>query len=271
MESFLFILVLGLLGLCFGSFVNAAVWRIKNKKDLVNDRSECTDCHHKLAWYDLIPVVSWVLLRGKCRYCGHAISIQYPLVELALAIVFIISYLAWPYELQAFADWSLFGLWLAASILLAILFVYDMRWFLLPDKVMYPLIVLGGAMAIVKALNSDQPAFALLDAAVAVTILSGLYLVLFLVSKGKWVGFGDVKLGLFLGLALGESRLALFCLFLANILGCLLVVPGLLTGRIKRHSKVPFGPFLILGFLISLLWGGDVLDWYLSLSFSAYM
>jgi len=271
MESTLIIIALALLGLCFGSFVNAAVWRIKNNKDFVNGRSECTHCHKQLKWQDLVPVFSWLFLKGKCRYCKKPISLQYPLVELAVASIFIISYCAWPSLLISVADWSIFSLWLVSIVLLAILFVYDLRWFLLPDKIMYPLIGIGIVIATIRIFAADNSALALLDIAIAVAILSGLYLALFMVSKGRWIGFGDVKLGLYLGLALGSAKNALLCLFLANIIGCLIVVPAMLMGKLRRDSHVPFGPFLIVAFIVAMLWGDRIVDWYISLSLNAFI
>ncbi|MFZ1812597.1 MAG: prepilin peptidase, partial [Candidatus Saccharimonadales bacterium] len=135
------VIVLGLLGLCFGSFVNALVWRIRKKRDIVRERSECTHCHHILAWYDLVPVVSYLLLRGRCRYCRKPID-DTPLTELATALLFVISYLAWPYQLATVADWSLVVLWLVLLVGLVALADYDIRWYLLPDVIVFPLIVL---------------------------------------------------------------------------------------------------------------------------------
>ncbi|HYG84264.1 MAG TPA: prepilin peptidase [Verrucomicrobiae bacterium] len=267
MENALVIGGLALLGLCFGSFVNVAVWRIKNNKNLTTDRSECVHCHHKLAWHDLIPVMSWLWLRGKCRYCSKPISLQYPLVELAVAIVFAVSYMAWPYDLAGSVDWIFFGLWLISIVLLTILFIYDLRWFLLPDKVTFPLIAVGVLMAALSIYQAGLGMEAVLQILLAVAILSGLYLGLFMASKGRWIGFGDVKLGIFLGLALSSWPLALLCLFLANLLGCLYVIPGMLLRKLHRSSRIPFGPFLIVGFIISFLWGGSIIDWYLSLTF----
>jgi prepilin signal peptidase PulO-like enzyme (type II secretory pathway) len=257
---------LGVFGLCFGSFASATVWRLHKKKDIVNDRSECEACHHKLAWYDLIPLVSWLTLKGRCRYCKKQVRAELPLTELLMAVLFVGSYMVWPYSLEVFGGQVLFGLWLVALVLLVILFIYDLKWLLLPDKVVFPLIGVGLLMAIVRTTMSPDVVGSLLGNLYAMVILSGLYLVLFVVSRGKWVGFGDVKLGLFLGLGLGEWQLAFLSLFLANFLGCIIVVPGMLLGKLTRTSRVPFGPFLIAGFLVTVLWGQRLIDWYLGLS-----
>lgn len=261
MQEGLIIIILGVLGLCFGSFANAAVWRLKVRKDITKDRSECIHCHHKLGAADLIPIISWLMLRGKCRYCKKPISVQYPLVEAALTLYFVGSYLVWPSELISVYAWIDFGLWLSYGVGLAILFVYDLRWYLLPDKVVWPLVVLGAADFINTSLWQGWTGVGFLAGlALAVLAIAGFYYVLHAVSGGKWIGFGDVKLGLFMGLALGWP-LALLCLFLANFIGCLVIIPGLVSGRLKPDSRIPFGPFLIVAFILTGLWGNALMAW----------
>lgn len=268
MEKTLFAVALFFVGICIGSFVNAAVWRIKNKKDLLRDRSECTHCHRKLAWYDLIPVISWVFLRGKCRYCKKPISAQYPLVELAVAAFFVASLAFWPYGFSTATELLSFAIWLLAGTGLAILFVYDMKWLLLPDKVVLPVIGLGVAMSILRALEAPHALAFLTDLFGSLLILPGFYLLLFILSGGRWVGFGDVKLSIGLALLLCDWKLALLTLFLANLVGTLVFAPALVAKRIKRDSHVPFGPFLIIGFIIAGLVGPQIIDWYTTLIYS---
>ena len=161
---------------------------------------------------------------------------------------------------------STFGLWLAAGVMLAILFIYDLKWLLLPDKVTFPLIGVGVLTVAVKLIASQDIAATLISTALAVLILSGIYLVVFIWSKGKWIGFGDVKLGLALALLLGDWQLALLALFLANLIGCIVVIPAMAQSKLKRTSHIPFGPFLIAGFLIAGLFGPAIIDWYLAIS-----
>ncbi len=268
MEKTYFALVLFFVGLCLGSFVNAAAWRIKHKKDILIDRSECTKCHYKLEWYDLIPVLSWVFLRGKCRKCHKPISPQYPLVELAVATFFVASLAFWPYSLDSVNHLLQLGIWLISGVALAILFVYDLKWLILPDRVVFPLIGLGAATSILYASEAKSLSYFAFNLLGSIAILSGFYFFLYVFSRGKWVGFGDIKLGLALALLLCDWQLALLAFFLANLIGTLVFAPALSTGKIKRTAHIPFGPFLIAGFVIAGLFGHSIIDWYTTLTYS---
>ncbi len=257
--------VLSLFGLVLGSFANAAIWRLKHGGDLMWGRSQCPRCRHRLAWYDLLPVVSWLALMGRCRYCRKPIAWQYPLVEVAVGLYFVVSYLYWPYPLIGPAGWTVFGIWLMFGPLLAILFVYDLRWYLLPDKIMWPLIFLA-AVSFGLRMGWPSGGFSLsgflAELAASLAVVGGLYWALYLFSRGRWIGLGDVKLGLFIGLALGWQG-GLVALMLANLAGFLVVLPGLLFRKLTMTTKVPFGPFLITGFLVAGLFGEWLIDWYL--------
>lgn len=289
MEEIFIIIILTVFGLMLGSFAGATVWRIRahqladdkaadeeydkkeyakllplTKSSVRTDRSRCLHCEHPLAWYDLLPLVSWVWLRGKCRYCRAKIGWFEPLMEIGLALFFVVSYLAWPVPLESVMDTFSFILWLIAGILLAILFAYDLKWFLLPDVIVFPLIATGVIMAGAKVATASNITAALIDIAISVMILSGLYYILHKVSKGQWIGFGDVKLGLALGLLLADWHLAFIALFAANLLGCLIVIPGMLAGKLTRTSRVPFGPLLIVGMVIAMLYGPTLVMAYFS-------
>lgn len=283
--------VLGLFGLLFGSFAGATVWRLRARQlreDMVagevvdaaeyeqlepltdetfkSDRSRCLHCGHQLAWYDLVPLVSWLSLGGRCRYCKAPIGRMEPLIELGMAVFFAGSYLLWPGDLHTPLEVLQFALWLIAGVGLGILFAYDQKWFLLPDVVTYPLMAVAAAVGTIQVVQAPNHLGALFSLAGAVTLLSGLYLVLWRVSKGAWVGYGDVKLGLVLALLLADWRLAFIALFAANLIGCLVIMPGLLSKKLSRLTRVPFGPFLILGMIVAFFAGQPVLDWYLSLT-----
>lgn len=269
------LLVCLFLGLAFGSFVNALVWRIfqqdlPKKKRAASDkdlsistgRSMCPSCKHTLAWYDLLPVLSWVTLRGKCRYCQVAIGWQYPLVELATAGVFVGSYVYWPYSLTGILEQTLFALWLIAVVLFMALLVYDIRWMLLPNRLIFPLITVAWAYAVVHIILADQPLKAVLESLCAVAVAGGIFYVLLQISDGKWIGGGDVKLGLALGLLLSTPQQSFLMLFLASVLGLLASLPALALHKYNLTSRIPFGPFLITATILTVLFGVSIVDWY---------
>ena len=293
MNEMILVVFLATLGLLLGSFAGATVWRLRARQlqedkeagetvdakefkrlkkiaasSVRSDRSQCLHCGHQLAWYDLVPLVSWLQLKGKCRYCHRSIGTFEPVVELGTALFFVISYIAWPTQLQSTLDIVLFVSWLVAGVGLIILFIYDARWYLLPDKVMFPLLGLALATAILRVITAPDQVNALISVIAGCIVLSGLYLALYLISKGAWVGFGDIKLGLVLALLLANWQLALLALFLANIIGCLVVLPAMAFKHLSRYSHVPFGPMLIGGFWIAGLFGSAIISWYLQISFS---
>jgi prepilin signal peptidase PulO-like enzyme (type II secretory pathway) len=256
------IAVLVALGLCAGSFVNALVWRLhEGNLSVAKGRSMCPNCRHTLAVHDLIPVLSWLSLRGKCRYCGKPISAQYPLVETATAALFAALYIWWPVLITG-AQTAIFVLWLGLATGFMALIVYDFRWMLLPDRVMGPVGALAAAIAVVSVAASQQPLEAFLNVILAVLVGGGIFYALFQFSDGKWIGGGDVKLGTMLGLVAGTPARSFLLIFLAALMGSLVSIPLLLTHRMKRTSTVPFGPFLIIAAIIVQLFGHSILFWY---------
>jgi prepilin signal peptidase PulO-like enzyme (type II secretory pathway) len=286
-EQFIVYLALVLIGLCMGSFAGATVWRIRarqlaqdkrngddidqaeykrlnklTKKSLINDHSVCLNCSYRLKWYDLIPLLSWVLLGGKCRKCRKPIGYFEPLMEIGVAAFFVLSYAFWPYQLHTNLEIIRLITWLLAGVGLVIMFAYDKKWSILPDSVNYIVIGLGVISAFLVIVNSTDQVNALFSILGSIVILSGLYLVIYVISKGMWIGFGDVKLCLGLALLLADWRLAFIALFAANLIGSLAVLPGLMMKKLKGNSHVPFGPLLIAGFLVAGLFGIHILDWY---------
>jgi prepilin signal peptidase PulO-like enzyme (type II secretory pathway) len=266
-----------LFGLVFGSFVNALVWRVHEqeheshkkkpnkayltKLSVSKGRSMCPDCKHELAAKDLIPVASWLSTGGKCRYCRKPISKQYPAVELATAAVFVISYVWWPVDFDD-AQKAIFVVWLMVLTGLMALLVYDARWKLLPNRIMYPLGWIAGILAMLTIASADRPLRAFVDVVLAVVVGGGIFYVLFQVSNGKWIGGGDVKLGWLLGLVVGTPGKALLFIFAASLLGTVYSLPLIASNKLKRDSTIPFGPFLIAGAFLVALFGQDFLNWY---------
>jgi leader peptidase (prepilin peptidase)/N-methyltransferase len=284
------IAMLAVLGLCLGSFVNALDWRIRQQEhppkgkrngkgasasirkagktaltagddfSILRGRSMCPHCRHTLAAGDLVPLFSWLSLRGRCRYCRKPIHWQYPAVEAATAALFAASYLAWPDALAGYAIVN-FALWLVMLTGLMALLVYDVRWMELPNRITYPLLGLAALDPVIRAIDTGSLG-RLWQAAFAAALLGGLFWILFEVSDGKWIGGGDVKLGAILGLLVGHPYLAMGVMFLASVLGLLSVLPGLVKGDVKMSSKIPFGPFLIVAGIIVKLFGAGFIEWY---------
>ena len=254
------IFILSVLGLAFGSFVNALVWRMKQGMSVASGRSMCTHCRHTLAWYDLIPVLSWVALGGRCRYCKQTISWQYPLVELAMAGLFVLSYEMWPRELNGANEWTYFGVWLVSLIIMLALVVYDLRWLILPDRLNW-LFVLAGVVSIV-ILSVNGVDF-VKDHLLGMAVASGFFALLYYGSGGRWLGGGDVKYALGMGAWLGVSR-SLVGILVAFYSASVVIIPLLLAKVVKRKQPVPFGPFLIIGTIVAMLYGQNIIDWYQS-------
>lgn len=253
--------VLFVAGLCFGSFFNALAWRLHSGQDMLRDRSRCEYCNHLLAPKDLVPVASWLMLKGKCRYCKARLSWHHPSIELLVGLLFVLSFAAWPYSDATIPVMVLLGIWLLMVGFYVSLAIYDLRWMLLPDVITLPLIAVGVVGGLVRFVWIEDLGVmpALLEVLLGVLALSGTYWLLHRVSGGRWVGFGDVKLTASMGAMLGW-RQAVVALMAANIVGVLVILPGLVTGKLKRTSRLPFGPFLIAGFVVAGLLGDDLID-----------
>ena len=258
MVDFLLLLFV-ILGLIFGSFINAWVWRTRNDKSIAKGRSACPKCHHKLAWYDLVPVLSYAMLKGKCRYCKTRISLQYPLVEVGTAVLFGLLY--WVLRPADAYAWAQFIIILAISVLLVAAFVYDALYMVLPEKYMLPAIALGVVSLGLKAYHIGWDAMIpqLIGLAVVVLFYTGLWFF----SRGKWLGAGDIRIAAVMGLLL-EPKQLLVGLFFTYIIGAAYGLYVVRKSKKKRGVKVPFGPFMIIGLYIGLLFGNTIANWYLS-------
>jgi prepilin signal peptidase PulO-like enzyme (type II secretory pathway) len=276
------ILILIVLGLCFGSFVNAFVYRFyennkstftdgkpkisKDKKlSIMNGRSICPHCKHQLSWIDLIPVFSWLSLRGHCRYCDKLISYQYPVVEAITAVLFVISYIYWPVDFDS-SQIVIFGFWLVYLVGFMALTIFDVKWMILPNKVVYTLTLLFVVQVAVVLVMGGYVLQDVASMALGGVVLSGFFWLLFQVSKGKWIGGGDVKLAVLLGLLAGSALKAFLVIFIASLLGT--VVGGLtlyFAKKFKLDKQIPFGPYLMAATFIVVLWGSVLVKSYMQL------
>lgn len=248
-----------ILGIIFGSFVNAWVWRTSKDISVAKGRSMCPHCKHELTSRDLVPLFSYLMLQGKCRYCHKGIGVQYPAVELSTGVLFTILYLvlnpSTVYELVQFL------ILLIVSVLLVAAFVYDAKYMELPEKFMLPAVALGVVSLGLKAYQNGWNSLTGQLVGLALAVL--LYTALWFFSKGKWLGAGDIRIVAVMGLLLAPAQLAVG-LFATYLIGAVYGVYVLRKAKNKKGIRVPFGPFLIIGFYIGLLWGIQVANWYLS-------
>ncbi len=241
-----------LFGLAIGSFLNVVIYRVPKGMSVVSPRSACPSCATPIAERDNIPVVSWVLLRGRCRHCHEPISARYPLVELACAALFAGTAARLGY------DWALPAFLVLFAGLLA-LSVIDVETLLLPKKIVWPLSVLVGALLIMAAAATGKWH----DLLVGV-ICGAAWFVLFFalnLASPRLLGFGDVRLAPVLGLALGwlGVRYVFLGFFAANIIGAAIGVALIVTHRMSRQQQIPYGVFLAAGFAVAVFTGPELL------------
>jgi leader peptidase (prepilin peptidase)/N-methyltransferase len=248
-----FSVVVFLFGLVIGSFDNVAIYRIPEGKSLWKPRSFCPHCGKTIVWYDNIPLVSYSLLRGRCRNCGESISFRYPLIELISGLLFLAVFakvgFAWTAELLPY---------LFMVTVLIIVSVIDLQRQIIPNKVIYPAIPIGlAAMGIVALVHGDG--WIILRSLIGLAIGGvPLGLVALLVPKG--MGMGDAKLAAFTGIFLGYHQLT--ALFFAFLLGSIGGIALMLAGKKGRKSRIPFGPYLAAGALVALFWGPAIYNFY---------
>lgn len=288
------LLIMTLLGAMLGSFAVATAWRLRawqlvadqaqgvkltksEKEELgrvkklrrnkgIKDRSICLDCGRQLKAIDLVPIVSWLCFKGKCRTCKAPIGYTEFLAEVGLAAAVVVSYVVWPFYMENVFAIILFGLWVLLLVCLTVHIVYDARWFLLLDIVTATVAIIAVLFVAARYFITGTPVTVSdgISIMMSLVLLPGLYWVLYVVSKGKWIGFGDVKLLIPLAIMLPGWPYAFLVIFLANLLGCLWIIPGMVTKKITRKTRIPFGPFLIVAWFIAMLWGSAIIGFYMT-------
>jgi leader peptidase (prepilin peptidase) / N-methyltransferase len=268
--NYLIYIFIFVLGSCVGSFINALVYRLKTNQSVARGRSMCPHCRHVLAWNDLFPLFSFLFLRARCRYCRAKISWQYPVVEFITGVLFVIVFLA----IYQFNNLTTAGLlncqivkllayWIFISFL-TIIFLYDLKYYLILDQITIPAMAIALLFQVFRIIYYQLPITNYQLLFLSAILGGGFFLIQFLVSKGRWIGGGDIRLGFLMGLILGWPNI-LVGLFLSYILGS--VVGLILIGLKKKQfgSEIPFGTFLTLGTFIALLWSEQLIHWYLTL------
>lgn len=248
-EGPLFPALAAVTGLVFGSFLNVCVWRLPLGLSVVAPASYCPACERKLNWWELVPVLSYLALGGRCRTCRSRISPVYPLVELATAGVFAASVLTWGLSPRAAAA-VIFG------CLLIVGGMIDALHRIIPDRITLPGMVAG------LLLSTFSPEVGLVSAIVGLASGGGLLLGIAMATGGG-MGGGDIKLGAMMGAFLGWQGL-LVALFLGFVIGAVFGGALLLTGRKGRRDLMAFGPFLAVGGLVATFWGQAIINWYIT-------
>jgi leader peptidase (prepilin peptidase) / N-methyltransferase len=265
-------ILIGLLGASIGSFLSVLIYRVKNKKKgIFLSRSFCTSCKKKIQWQHLMPLFSWLFLRGKCAYCGKKISAHYFILELTTAFVFVMTFLKFNFVLSTpsivnpdFFNYSIdyFTLetlvfYLVEFTIMMAIFFYDALYQEIPDRFSVTAI----ALAIVGAILLGNPdAINMLVGGLAI---GSFFLLQFLISNGRWIGGGDIRLGILMGLLLGWE-LGLLAIILSYFLGSIYAFYLLATKKVTGKSAIAFGPFLVMGTILSIWYGDVILDFYLS-------
>ena len=247
-------IIITLIGLCFGSFASVLIYRIKfGKKGILTGRSYCPECKHKLGVKDLVPLLSYISTKGKCRYCKKSIGIAYPALELLMGGFFLLTaYLIGTENITQLI------FYLFITFVFVLVTMYDILYQEIPDEVVLPAIVITIAY---QWITGGLGAVDLWTGIAIPTIFFG---ALFFASRGRWLGGGDIRVGALMGAILGWPNI-LLGLFLGYLTGALFSTIGLITGKISRKSLIPFAPFLLLGTYIAWFWGEELIKLYLNL------
>lgn len=272
MQNILPFLFIFFFGAIVGSFLNCVIYRLETGGNFLKGRSFCPRCKHVLSWQDLIPIFSFIGLGGRCRYCQQKISWQYPLVEISTAVIFLLIF---NYQFLIFKQFlilnflNLFFYWIIASFLI-IIFVYDLKHYIIPDKIIYPAIATTFLYQLFRILDFEfilKFGFwnldfkILINSLISAFLASAFFFLIVFVSQGKWMGVGDIKLAFLMGLILSWPDISV-ALVSAFYIGAIFGL-GLMTfGKKKMKSEVPFAPFLVTGTFLALFWGSELIDWY---------
>jgi leader peptidase (prepilin peptidase)/N-methyltransferase len=245
--------VLALAGLCIGSFLNVCIHRLPLKQSVVHPGSRCPDCGYALRWYDNVPVISYALLRGRCRSCSRSISLQYPAIEIVTAVIFVLHW-------SAFGPTVMLPVRLAFACALIVLFMIDLEHQILPDVITLPGIVAG---VILSFALPPGPVPSLLGVAAGGGLLRAIAEAWYRLRKVDAMGFGDVKMLAMVGAWLGV-KMVFLTFVLSSMLGGLIGAALIASRRADMATRVPFGTMLAVAALVASLYGDAILSWYLT-------
>ena len=246
-EILLYIIIF-LFGIVIGSFVNVLIYRLPKNENIVVVNSHCMSCGHQLKWYDLVPLFSWIFLRGKCRYCKEKISVQYPLIEAVNGFGYVLIFLVCGLNLSSILYSVCFSMLVAISVI-------DWRTYEIPVGLNITILTLGIIQCILDYRNWSSYL-------IGMVCVSGFLFLLFIITGGRGIGGGDIKLMFAAGLLLGWKNI-----ILALMLGCIIgsIIHIILMKVSNKGRMLAFGPYLSLGILLAMLFGEQLIGWYLNL------
>jgi len=247
--SYIFVFVLGI---SLGSFLNALEYRLYKKISIFDKWSKCPKCSKHIKAYDNIPVLSFILLRAKCRFCKKSISWQYPLVELWVGLSFVFVFWFRAGSITEIVR-DLVVVWV-----LSFIFIYDLKYMEVLDSITLP------AAAFIFLLNINHQIYTWQNMLLAAFVAGGFFLAQYVISNGRWIGGGDIRIGILMGVVLGWPNVV-FGLGLAYIIGAVSSVFLLSLKKKKMTDQIAFGTYLTIATFVALFWGGRVVDWYLGL------
>lgn len=248
------IVLVFLVGACIGSLLTCILDRLAAEETWLRGRSRCPTCRTALSVRSLVPIFSWLLQHGRCRTCKKKISWTYPVIEVATGLLFVLAFLmrggvpgSWEMAAVLFRDWYLLAV-------LVVIFVFDLLYGLIVDSVTLPAIVIVAIAALL--LGMPWPVLAL-----GIVVGGGFFAFQYVISRGRWIGGGDIRLGALMGAALGWHRL-LVALFFSYVIGAVVAAVLLVARRKQWSESIPFGTFLSIGTVIALYWGDALIRWY---------
>jgi prepilin signal peptidase PulO-like enzyme (type II secretory pathway) len=239
-----------IIGTVIGSFVNVIIYRLPNNQSIVRPRSHCPNCNTALNWKQLLPILSYIIQRGKCSNCHQPISKQYPLIEFVAGIIFVLIFIVLGFT------WLTLVYWILAASCIAI-FMIDYQYMIIPDKLNLFIFILG-IITTISGLTIP-----VMEAIYGSILGGGILWLIAIVSRGG-MGGGDIKFAFAIGLFTGW-KLMLLLLFVASLLGCVYGIINIISNGYQKGKAIPFGPFLVISAMIVLLWGQWLLDLYITL------
>ena len=251
-EVVLYIIVF-VYGIMFGSFMNVCIYRIPKEESVVYIQSHCVNCNKKIPWYDLIPLLSYFILRGKCRSCKSKISIQYPLIELLNGLLYVLTFIVMGWSITTVLSCFV----ISALIVLSII---DFRTYTINIWINIFILVMGIIKLITEIIETSDLSL-IIYYLLGLVSVSGFLLIIYLVTSGRGIGMGDVNLMAAAGIFLGVKLIVL-----AFLLGCILgsIIHMILIRFFKHDRVLAFGPYLSFGIIISILYGESLIAWYIN-------